>query len=270
MTVWHLGTSWIFGLKGWTNCIVYLRHHICSAARLRTVGLQPIGVKLEEWWDESCVCPPCFCHASCVFATTCLSCLRFFGSQIAHLNLVALNWVPRSANLVATSPQGCLSLSLYSKGGLDIGFGSWQDVDAKKAALLVKSYLSITRGWTKDCVRECKLGRSTNPNRYTPMSSSWCWWVCFLFHACELFSYLGWFGHLFVYLIFIIPIMIIFGFGCFEICHLFLTSCQGHYVISQVAWTLYPICWLTVLASWHRSLQCNPQIKHVEVPKKTG
>ena len=163
-----------------------------------------------------------------------------------------------------------MSLSLYSKGGLDIGFGSWQDVDAKKAALLVKSYLSITRGWTKDCVRECKLGRSTNPNRYTPMSSSWCWWVCFLFHACELFSYLGWFGHLFVYLIFIIPIMIIFGFGCFEICHLFLTSCQGHYVISQVAWTLYPICWLTVLASWHRSLQCNPQIKHVEVPKKTG
>lgn len=205
MTVWHLGTSWIFGLKGWSNCIVYLRHHICSTARLRTVGLQPIGVKLEEWWDESCVCPPCFCHASCVFATTCLSCLRFFGSQIAHLNLVALNWVPRSANLVATSPQGCLSL--YSKGGLDIGFGSWQDVDAKKAALLVKSYLSITRGWTKDCVRECKLGRSTNPNRYTPMSSSWCWWVCFLFHACELFSYLGWFGHLFVYLIFIIPII---------------------------------------------------------------
>lgn len=167
-------------------------------------------------------------------------------------------------------PHKDVSLSLYSKGGLDIGFGSWQDVDAKKAALLVKSYLSITRGWTKDCVRECKLGRSTNPNRYTPMSSSWCWWVCFLFHACELFSYLGWFGHLFVYLIFIIPIMIIFGFGCFEICHLFLTSCQGHYVISQVAWTLYPICWLTVLASWHRSLQCNPQIKHVEVPKKTG
>lgn len=61
---------------------------------------------------------------SCVFATTCLSCLRFFGSQIAFLNLVALTWVPRSANLVATSHRGVsFSSSLYSKGGLDIGFG---------------------------------------------------------------------------------------------------------------------------------------------------
>ena len=117
-------------------------------------------MKLEESWDESCVCIPCF--LACVFATTCLSCLTSFASQIAFLNLVALNAVPRSANLVATFPQGCLSLSLLSllQRRLGCWVGVWQDADVQKAALLVKSYLSITRGWTKVFVRECKLGRS--------------------------------------------------------------------------------------------------------------
>ena len=84
------------------------------------------------------------CLSDCFSESCCFEC----GSKVREFGC----HIPTGMSL---SP----SLSLLQRR-LGCWVGVWQDADVQKAALLVKSYLSITRGWTKVFVRECKLGRS--------------------------------------------------------------------------------------------------------------
>ena len=219
--------------------------------------MKPIRINPEEIWDGPPVYVFCYCHVPC---QVCLP------PHILLVVWILLNWI-RFQGPWIWRPHPCRDVLIFL---FQRRLGKWVPVVTQcwcqngSATTSHIWFVTYREFGPRSLLHNVRLGQAIQRIHINIIIIVVV--LCFLFNYCQGPN-VGWFQQfLYISSIYLICSYHI-GFVFLYICQLCFRS-EGHYIICQVAWTLYPFWWLTAVANCHRFLQGNLRIKATKVPMK--